>query len=269
MSIKSKADNFKMILFAVIFSLACFITSKDIEGNIFYYNSLNFQLIKFAAVFLPVFLVTIINGKNIDKINKYASIYIAAVGILYLADNYTLQLSGSLTFFRLWWLSLIHIVFLAYYLALFVMKNIDFNKNSVTALKGYSVLYAVSFIVVFLRPISNKLTTNLIPGRGTLSYIHYLIKYPNDSEILFLVVGNIIFFMPISFLLQAFFPRIKAFQQIIIGLALPFFVEGYQFIFKCGDVDIDDIIMNFSGFLIGFILLGIQNKIKKKKQGKM
>lgn len=268
MSMKSTERNIKMILFAVIYSVACFITSKNINGNIFYYNSLNFQLIKSLIVFILVFAVTIINRKNIDKINNYASVYIAAVGIIYFADNYTLQLSGNLTFFRLWWLSLIHIVFLAYYLGLFAMKNIDFCKHSVKALKGYSVLYTVSFIVVFLRPISNNLTTNIIPGQGTLSYINYLIKYPNDSEILFLVVGNIIFFLPISFLLQAYFPKIKAYHQLIVGLILPFIVEGYQLIFKCGDVDIDDIIMNFSGFLIGYLLLLTQNRIKTKKQGK-
>ena len=101
MSIKSKANNIKIILFVVIYSAACFITSKNIEGNIFYYNSLNFQLLKSAAVFILVFLVTIINRKNIEKINNYASIYIAAAGIIYFADNYTLHFSGSLAFFRL------------------------------------------------------------------------------------------------------------------------------------------------------------------------
>ncbi len=266
MSVKAKADNIKMILFAAVFSVACFITSKDIKGNIFYYNSLNYQLVKSAIIFILIFLVTILNRKNSEKMNNYVSVYIAAVGIIYFADNYTLQLSGSLSFFRLWWLSLIHIVFLAYYLGLLIMKNIDFNKLSVKALKGYSVLYAVSFIVVFLRPISNNLTTNIVPGQGTLAYINYLIKYPNDSEILFLVVGNIIFFVPISFLLQAYFPKIKIYQQLITGFTIPFIVEGYQYIFRCGDVDIDDIILNFSGFLIGFLFLMLQNKTKNKQQ---
>lgn len=79
MSMKSTERNIKMILFAVIYSVACFITSKNINGNIFYYNSLNFQLIKSLIVFILVFAVTIINRKNIDKINNYASVYIAAV----------------------------------------------------------------------------------------------------------------------------------------------------------------------------------------------
>lgn len=266
MSVKSKANNIKMILFAAVFSVACFITSKNIQGSIFYYNTLNYQLLKTAAIFILIFFVTILNKKNAEKMNNYVSLYIVAVGIIYFADNYTLQLSGSVTFFRLWWLSLIHIVFLAYYLGLLLIKNIDFNKLSVKALKGYSVLYAVSFIVVFLRPISNNLTTNKTPGQGTLSYINYLIKYPNDSEILFLVVGNIIFFVPLSFLLQAYFPKIKIYQQLIIGFTIPFIVEGYQYIFRCGDVDIDDIILNFSGFLIGFLFLMLQNKIKNKQQ---
>lgn len=256
-----------MILFVAVYSAACFLTSKNLQGNIFYYNSLNFQLIKSAAVFLLTFLVTAINSRNIKKINKFASIYIAAVGIIYFIDNYTFHLSGSPSFYRLWWLSLIHIVFLAYYLGLLTMKDIDFSTISVKALKGYSVLYTVSFIVVFLRPISNNLTTNFVPGKGTLSYISYLINYPNDSEMLFIVVGNIIFFLPISFLLQAYFPKIKTYQQLIIGFVLPFIVEGYQLLFRCGDVDIDDIIMNFSGFLFGYLMLIFQNRIKKKKQG--
>lgn len=266
MSIHLKTEKLRVILFIAVYSIACLLTSKNIDGNIFYYNSLLFQLIKTLSAFVLVYLATIINKSNIDKINSYVSIYTKIVAVVYFIDNYTLQLSGDVAFFRLWWLSLIHFVFLAYYLALATFKGIDFKRYTTKALKGYSVLYAISFIVVFLRPISDNLTYNFTVGKGTLSYIRYLIEYPYDSEILFLVIGNVIFFIPIAFLLEAYFPKIKGYQQIIIGLIIPFIVEGYQLIFKCGDVDIDDIIMNFSGFLIGFLFLLLQNRIKKKQQ---
>ncbi len=266
MSIKSKTEKIKLILFIAVYSLSCLLTSKDYNGNIFYYNSLFFQLIKTAIVFALVYLITIINIRNIEKINSFVSFYTAIVGIVYLIDNYTFNLSGSLAFFRLWWLSLIHIVFFAYYLGLLTLKSIDFKKHSVKVLKGYSILYGISFIAVFLRPMSNNLTFNFSLGSGTFSYINYLIEHPNDSEVLFLVTGNVIFFIPIAFLLKAYFPKIKVYQQLIIGLIVPFIVEGYQWIFKCGDVDVDDIIMNFSGFLIGFLFLQLQNKIKNKQQ---
>lgn len=266
MTIKSKKETLKLIFFIAIYSFSCLLTSKDIEGNIFYYNSLLFQLIKTLAVFLSVYLATVINKNNINKINKYVSVYTALVGIVYFIDNYTINLSGNRTFFRLWWLSLIHITFFAYYLGLISIKKIDFYKLSKEALKGYSVLYAISFLIVFLRPISNNLTFNFSIGSGTLSYINYLIKYPNDSEILFLVIGNVIFFIPIAFLIKTFFPKIKAYQQLLIGFILPFIVEGYQLLFKCGDVDIDDIIMNFSGFLTGLIFYQIIYKTKNKQQ---
>lgn len=266
MSIKSKTDKAKLILFIAVYSFACLLTSKNIEGSIFYYNSLNFQLIKMACAFTAVYFVTLINKPNINIISNYVPVYTAIVGIVYFIDNYTVHLSGNVTFFRLWWLCLIHLVFLAYYLGLLTIKGMAFNSCSLKALKGYSVLYAVSFMVVFLRPISNNLTFNFSIGEGTLSYINYLVRYPNDSEILFLVIGNVIFFIPISFLLKAYFPKIKAYQQIIIGLMIPLLIEGYQWIFKCGDVDIDDIVMNVSGFLIGFIFLQLQNRIKNKQQ---
>ena len=40
----------------------------------------------------------------------------------------------------------------------------------------------------------------------------------------------------------------------MIGFITPLFVEAYQMIFKCGQVDIDDIVLNFGGFLIAFIV---------------
>jgi glycopeptide antibiotics resistance protein len=150
------------------------------------------------------------------------------------------------------------------YLGVLTLKSIDFKRISTRLLKGYSILYLVSFASVFLRPLGNAATTNFIIGKGTFNFIPYLINNPSDWCIWLLTVGNVIFFIPVSFILKANFPKIKIYQQIIIGLIIPIVIEGYQFILKCGDVDIDDLVMNFCGFLIGLILLLIQNKFKKE-----
>lgn len=264
MKTKTKRD----ILFAafIIFTtFSCLLTSAADGRTIFHYNNFYFQLIKTAVVFVICFTVTLINRINIEKSVSYFSYLTCALALLYFVDNYFFKISGYLSFYRLWWLSLIHMCCVGVYLALLVMRDIDFKSLSNTFFKGYSVLHLVTFVAVFLRPYGNEATTNFSVGKGTIRFIEYLVSHPNDSEIWFLLVGNIIFFIPIPFIIRNLFPKIKNWQIILFGLILPFFIEGYQLVLKCGDVDIDDIILNFSGFLIGFLAMKLFDKIKDKK----
>jgi glycopeptide antibiotics resistance protein len=50
----------------------------------------------------------------------------------------------------------------------------------------------------------------------------------------------------------------------IIGFITPFLAEGYQFIFKCGQVDVDDIVLNFGGFMIAYLVYILIYKFKLK-----
>lgn len=261
---KTKKNSILYILFVAVYSFCCFVICKKDGWGIFAYKSFHFQLIKTAVILILVYAVTVLNRCNIDKIIKYAGYFTLFVTIVFFIDNYFIKFSGELSFFRLWWLSIIHIVNLAFYLGIVSMKNIDFKKYFSEFFKGYTPLYLLSFVIVFLRPAGDAATTNFQIGGGTLKFFSYLIDHPNDSEIWFNVMGNILFFVPIALILKAFVPKIKNYQQLLAGLAVPLFIEGYQLILKCGDVDIDDIILNFSGFLIGFLLLTLQTKLKKQ-----
>ena len=264
---KNNKNRFLLILFGIVYSFCCFVISKNNGWGIFGYKSFEFQLIKTAVIFIIVYAVTLINKPNADKIVKYVGYFTLFVAMVFFVDNYFIKFSGSPSFYRLWWLSIIHIVNTAFYLGIFSMKNIDFDRYFKEFFKGYTPLYLVSFVIVFLRPMGNSATTNFIIGNGTFQFFPYLMEHPNDSEIWFNVVGNIVFFIPIAFILKAFIPRIKNYQQLLTGLAVPILIEGYQLVLKCGDVDIDDIVLNFSGFLIGFILLILQTKLKKQNDG--
>lgn len=263
---KSEAiiNKFKLILFCAVFSFSCLLTSAPGQGTIFNYNSFKYQLIKTALVFIAVFTVTIINKSNSEKITKYTAIFTFIMAFVFFADNYFFNLSGELMFYRLWWLSVIHIACLSVYLAVSFLSDINFTEFFRHFFKGYFPLYMVTFAAVFLRPVGQEATTNFLIGNGTIRFIKYLTANPNDSEIWFLVVGNIIFFVPIAFILKALFPKIKLYHQLLAGIFVPVFIEGYQLVLKCGDVDIDDIVLNFSGFIIGLLILYIQLMLKNK-----
>ena len=259
---KNVLSRLSAALFIVIYSCSCLLITNECNTTLFSFNSVLYQAVKLLIVFILNYIVTLINRKNIDKTVNYCFYCTITIAIIFAVNSLFVKIIGPL-YNRIWWMLAIHIAFYGVYTALLTMKNIDFKALSLKLMKGYSLLYATSFVSIFARPINSGLTTNFEIGKGTIRLIPYLINHPADWEVWFLTLGNIIFFVPIAFILKALIPKIKAYQLIIIGAIIPLIVEGYQLIFKCGDVDIDDYILNFSGFLIGFILLTIQNKVKK------
>ncbi len=99
-------------------------------------------------------------------------------------------------------------------------------------------------------------TCYLIPLQSTIGMFSYASWY----EIVYLVVGNIAWFIPIGFLL-AYTTRIKLWLVIVCGAGLSILIEGCQYLFSVGVTDIDDLIFNTLGTAIGVLLYYI---IKKK-----
>ena len=71
--------------------------------------------------------------------------------------------------------------------------------------------------------------------------------------VIYQVGGNIAWFIPIGFLLP-YIARIKPWQSVLCGMALSIFIEGCQYLFDLGCTDIDDLIFNTLGTLIGALL---------------
>ena len=104
---------------------------------------------------------------------------------------------------------------------------------------------------------------NFIPFKTILPYIlgenGFLIAVIN-------IVGNIVLLIPIGFLALLAFPKLNWKQNIMLALAAGFIVEGLQAIFHVGIFDIDDVILNGFGVVIGYwaatIFLTLTHSIK-------
>lgn len=74
------------------------------------------------------------------------------------------------------------------------------------------------------------------------------------------VIGNIILFMPLGFILPIIFPNIRVKRVFIIGLLTSILIEiiqgtaGYFLGYNYRAVDIDDLIFNFTGTVIGLLI---------------
>ncbi|KAB2451066.1 VanZ family protein [Bacillus sp. CH126_4D] len=93
---------------------------------------------------------------------------------------------------------------------------------------------------------------NLVPFRSTIRYLTEFDSY-NIDIVLMNTLGNVIIFIPFGFLLPLLFKQInnvKMVSKIFIKFIL--LIESLQLLTFTGVFDIDDIILNMLGALIGY-----------------
>lgn len=128
------------------------------------------------------------------------------------------------TFFKL-----ISIIFACIYL--FTLSYALFFKDGVHGLRGINIIP--------FKTIVPYLTGNALANRGTMVVN---------------LLANVLLFVPLGFYLAIINIKNNVFYKIGIFLAVPLTIEIVQFILKRGISDIDDIILNFLGSLLGMVL---------------
>lgn len=98
-----------------------------------------------------------------------------------------------------------------------------------------------------------RLTTNFIPFETIFRYINYS-QYFNWDTIIINLLGNLLIFTPMGFLLPLLSKRFrKAGVILCLGFFASLSVETIQFIFTVGSADIDDLILNTIGAWLGYL----------------
>ncbi|WP_277220815.1 VanZ family protein [Peptoniphilus vaginalis] len=194
----------------------------------------------FAARIIPAFIISFV-GFSLVRVKFFA------------------HRKKNSTGFREFLLSL----FVAYLVFLAIML---FTPNSYIASSGINLTNEnFDFVGNFKdRITSGAWGVNLVPFRTMRNYI----KYSGFLHTLINIFGNIIIFIPFGILLPELFPRFRKLLKILGGsIAASFFVEFIQF-FIGRSVDIDDLILNVFGSLIGYLIWEkiLRYKFAKKKR---
>jgi glycopeptide antibiotics resistance protein len=77
---------------------------------------------------------------------------------------------------------------------------------------------------------------------------------------LWLFLGNIFWFVPFGFLLPLLLERHRFVKTMLAGFLFSLAIETLQFVFYKGVAELDDLILNSLGVLIGFCLCKLFNK---------
>ena len=90
---------------------------------------------------------------------------------------------------------------------------------------------------------------NLVPFRTIGTYLH-----GGSSQLIAMVnlVGNIVLFVPVGFLAPLVYRRMTWRKALILAVGVGLAMEGMEALFRVGIFDVDDIMLNALGVMIGF-----------------
>lgn len=98
-------------------------------------------------------------------------------------------------------------------------------------------------------------TANFVPLHTIKLYLRWSNAYWSTINL----VGNVVVFIPLGFLLPHAFKRLRGFLKTLsVSLLIILFIEGGQLLTGVGEFDVDDILLNALGALIGYIFYAIQ-----------
>ena len=148
------------------------------------------------------------------------------------------------------------------------------NKKNKKKPKLFFVIYSfIMAILVFVRPwssykignwtpdvIHQKISTaNFKPFHTIKLYIRAV--YPMISAIN--IIGNVVMFIPLGILFPAISNKNTFIPTFIKSFLFISFIEIGQLVSGVGEFDVDDIILNMLGSIIGYIIFRIYKKSKK------
>jgi glycopeptide antibiotics resistance protein/transcriptional regulator with XRE-family HTH domain len=127
------------------------------------------------------------------------------------------------------------------------------DKNKVSKL-SQSIVFVYYVILLFNMVIfaryNNINTYNLIPFKSIIDII--------NSENIYLIIinifGNLLVFMPLEYFIIELFKVKKIQINFILSFTIILLIELFQFIFKVGVLDIDDLILCTFGMMIFYLI---------------
>lgn len=159
------------------------------------------------------------------------------------------------------------------------MSSMDANKKKRRLVAG--ILFIIYFIVLFYflffsEELGRTYTErtyhyNLVPFKEIKRFIQYR-NVLGQKAVLLNVLGNILAFVPFGAFVPIFSKRCRRiWVTVLYSFELSLLVELLQLIFRVGSFDVDDLMLNTLGGMIGFLIycavLYVWEKVEKGENG--
>lgn len=134
------------------------------------------------------------------------------------------------------------------------------------SLKGFRVGLKTSSIIILLLYsaivicITVAFRHHYVLGIKYVPFWSYLAIFEGKTQLLAENIMNVVAFMPIGMLLAIGFKHFKWWHAVIVGCFFSVIIEFLQFYFERGQCEIDDVIHNSFGCVLGFCIVGTAYK---------
>ena len=143
------------------------------------------------------------------------------------------------------------------------MKNKKEKIIVLIILSAYAAIMIYLMFFGFGRRTSNEYRYNFVPFKEIIELFRFYIRFGATRDLIINIFGNIGMFVPFGILLTVLFD-FKFIKPLIIFVTGVILLETTQLVSRRGVFDIDDIILNTIGFLTGYAIITIINKLIKK-----
>lgn len=110
---------------------------------------------------------------------------------------------------------------------------------------------------------------NLIPFQEIIRFVKYR-KYIDFMSVVINLAGNVVAFMPFGALIRwVVNRRVRWFQVVLYTFLFSLCVELLQLVAKVGVFDVDDLLLNTLGGLLGFWVYYLLLLINRKREAKL
>lgn len=137
------------------------------------------------------------------------------------------------------------------------------NKRKIQIISWVLFIIYLVMMVYFLffseqmgRIPGNQYRYNLIPFAEIRRYLNYRSKIGN-YHVLLNLLGNVVSFIPFGFVIPILTRKQTALRMMLLSMAASVLVELLQLISMLGTFDVDDILLNTLGGLMGYWLFVI------------
>ncbi len=147
---------------------------------------------------------------------------------------------------------ILYLIFMCYIVVLFNLTLVPSNF--------WSNIWHLIFYGFGERPLAGmfEFSYNFIPTLYKVIIDEYLL----GSWVITMIIGNVLMFIPMGVLIPLCFKNIGNKKIVIYAVLIPLIIEIFQPIIG-RSFDIDDIIMNFLGIIIGYLIVILIRRISK------
>lgn len=250
------------LVLGLFFTGCCFLDSWH---RPFFFN-FRYQWLKLILSFVIPAAVTVWNffaERSLRFAGTACAVLMNLSLVLFFVDRYTVNLIARLDDSRIIYhflytvISVFTLLAVGWLCARCSKGRTDFALFYRRFSAGYLPLCVFLFILQFflLRTFGNIfVTANGVPFRGEIYCLWYYAKTGTLSFSTALhSAGNVLYFTSLSLALCGTVRR-PALWGTVVPVALSVFVESFQYLTKSGDADVDDIILNTLGAVLGVLI---------------